>query len=118
MLKKRIPPDKTIDLEDNKKSKKELKEKYEKLPKTQKMNSLKEQENKSNLNVISISSSTEKEKDKSNKSLHEKDSNLIKVPHHELLGKKFSEINKMFPVLLPGYHDAILNLGHKGKHLN
>ena len=118
MLKKRIPPDKTIDLEENRKFKKEFKEKSEKLSKTQNMNPSKEQENKVNSNKILIPSSSENEKDNSNKSLHEKDSNLIKVPHYELLGKKFSEINKMFPVLLPGYHDAILNLGHKGKHLN
>ena len=44
----------------------------------------------------------------------QQDLSQIPVPRNDLFGKKFKIIKEQFPILLPGYHDAILSVGHKG----
>lgn len=44
----------------------------------------------------------------------QQDSSKNLIPRNDLLGKKYELISKQFPFLLPGYHDAIISVGHKG----
>ena len=58
------------------------------------------------------------EKEKNFNPIQTKEHSSINIPQKNLLGKKFEHLNKMFPILLPKYHNAIISEGHKGMFLN